>query len=92
MGPCRSKLMAVLLFVIFVGAAAACAVGCASGDDDQTSGPAAAEHQCICHNMIAPAAAPVVANARPATHQLAIVELLDNSRIVPAEIFNPPRV
>jgi hypothetical protein len=90
----RNKFTAVLAIASFLLSFTVCEVACASGDDDAGDTKTVQHHcigQCGCHGVTIPSTdvtqSPLVIEDR----DLVPPVVNDNSRLVPASIFNPPR-
>jgi hypothetical protein len=90
----RNKFIAVLAIVSFVLSFTACQVACASGDDDSCDSKTVQHHcigQCGCHGVTVVSAVAMKSPSLVDCREFVIATMTDNSRLVPASIFNPPR-
>jgi len=90
----RSSFTAVLAVVSFMLSVTVCQVACASGDDGGGVSKTV-QHQCIGQCACQGATIPAAAESQPPLlsdgGKFGFAAIIDNSRLAPASIFNPPR-
>ena len=90
----RNKFTAAWLIVSVILSLTACEVACASSADDGCVTNTVQHHclgQCVCHGVTVPATAATQSPLLIDGGKFGLAAIVDNSRLVPASIFNPPR-
>jgi hypothetical protein len=88
-----TKFTTLLAILGFVLGTALCAVACGSDDDDL--GVVVAPHhctgQCVCHGATVSSICGTESPLLMDDSDFALAAVIDNSLLLPASIFNPPR-